>query len=246
MSTDMEKLTLSGTNEFNPFTDGVSMTSIIRDTTLQVRTRLEDGLVRKYARELRNGAIFPPILLANIDSKLFLIDGFHRHSAYHSAGMQEIPAIIEPISRRQALCRAAKANLGHGKPLNATERRTAFRKFIRGGGYRLPKNKWMSYRELAEALGGIGGHTTIRSWMAKDFPRIYQAMGDERIIGSSIGEPPRIDVEAENDRQAKQALTDALNFFMLLTHPWNRFERHEQALKLLEEMNKTTMAEPEF
>lgn len=59
------------------------------------------------------------------------------------------------------------------------ERRTDFRKFIRGGGYRLPKNKWMSYRELAEALGGIGGHTKIRSWMTKDFPRIYQDMGDE-------------------------------------------------------------------
>ena len=37
-------------------------------------------------------------------------------------------------------------------------------------------------------------------------------MGDERIIGSSIGGAPRIDVEAHNDRQATQALTDALNF----------------------------------
>lgn len=61
-----------------------------------------------------------------------------------------------------------------------------------------------------------------------------------------MGGPPRIDVEAHNDRQATQALTDALNFFMLLTHPWNRFERHQQAMKLLEEMNKTTMSEPEF
>lgn len=241
----MEKIPLSGTNEINVHAD-VSMVSIIRDTTLQVRTRLDESLVKKYARELSNGAAFPPVLLANIDGKLFLIDGFHRHSAYHSEGMCEIPAIIEPMNRRQALCRAAKANLAHGKPLNATERRRAFRKFIKGGGYRLPKNKWMSYRELARALGGIGGHTTIRSWMAQDFPRIYQDMGDERIIGSGIGEPPRIDVEAHNDRQATQALTDALNFFMLLKDPTNRYDRHDQALRLLEEMNKTTMVKSEF
>lgn len=174
-------------NEINPLTNGAYMTSIIRDATFQVRTRIDDGLVRKYTRELSNGATFPPVLLASIDGKLFLIDEFHRHSAYHSSGMQEMPAIIEPMCRRQALCRAAKANLSHGKPLNAKERRTAFRKFIKGGGYRLPKKKWMSYRELAEAMGGIGGHTTIRSWMAKDFPGIYKAMGDERIIGSSKG-----------------------------------------------------------
>src|SRR5579871_844875 len=215
----------------------VSMEVIIRDFTLQVRTQLDDGLVRKYARELSNGAVFPSILLANIGGGLFLIDGFHRHSAYHSLGIRQIPAIIEPMNRRQALCKAALANLANGKPLNATERRKAFRKFIRGGGYRLSKDKWMSYREVAMALGGIAGHTTIRSWMAKDFPRIYQAMGDERIKGSSIGEPPRIDVEGENNRQAAQALTDALNFFLLLTDPTNRYQRYEQALGLLEAMN---------
>jgi hypothetical protein len=46
-------------------------------------------------------------------------------------------------------------------------------------------------------------------------------MGDERIIGSDIGEPPRINVEADNDRQATQALTDALNFFTLLADRFN-------------------------
>lgn len=55
---DMEKPSLSGANEINEPT-AISMALIIRDTTLQVRTRLDDSLVRKYARELRNGAIFP-------------------------------------------------------------------------------------------------------------------------------------------------------------------------------------------
>ncbi len=90
----MEKLSLNDSNEVNVPSD-VSMTLIIRDVTLQVRTRLDGGLVRRYARELHNGEAFPPILLANIDGKLFLIDGFHRHSTYHDAGMQEIPAITE-------------------------------------------------------------------------------------------------------------------------------------------------------
>ncbi len=236
---------LTTTGESNGPID-VSMASIIRDATFQVRTRLDEGLVRKYARELSNGAVFPPILLASIDGKLFLIDGFHRHSAYHTLGSREIPAIIEPMNRREALCKAAITNLTHGKPLNAIERRAAFRKFIRGGGYRHSKDKWMSYRELAEALGGIAGHTTIRNWMEKDFPRIYEEMGDERIKGSGIGEPPRINVEAENNRQAAQALTDALNFFLLLSDSTNRYERHEQVLKLLEVMDETTRDKPDF
>ncbi len=48
--------------------------------------------------------------------------------------------------------------------------------------------------------------------MTKDFPRIYQDMGDESNYRFKYWGPPRIDVEAHNDRQATQALTDALNF----------------------------------
>ena len=80
----------------------------------------------------------------------------------------------------------------------------------------------MSYREIAEALGGHVGHTTIYNWMKKDFPRISKAMGSRRSGGKGNGEPPRIDVQGQYRREAIQAFQDTLNMYRLLTCPIDR------------------------
>lgn len=224
----------------------VGLESVVRDPAMQVRNRMEDRLVRDYAKAMENGAAFPPIQLAEVNGALLLVDGWHRHAAAHSIGREVMDAVVTKMTRKEAQKASATANTRHGKPLKSSEYRTAFKNFIKGGGHKRTDGKLMSYRDLATALGGQVGHTTIRNWMRKYFPRIADAYGPEGPHGSSTAEPPRIDVEGNNFRQTRQALTDALNLYRLLGNPENRYMIIRQAERALSLMKIAKHSPPDF
>jgi hypothetical protein len=195
---------------------------------------------------MENGSVFPPIQLADIKGKLFIVDGWHRHSAATSLNYGTIEAAVTPMTRPQALQAAALANTRHGAALKPKERRTAFQTFIKGKGHKKSNGSLMSYREISEALGGHVGHTTVFGWMQKDFPKIAKDMGVEAERGKGSGEPPRIDVELGYFKEASQAVTDTLNLYDLLTDPERRYEIIEQMHKAIKHMEKAAHSKPQF
>ncbi|MCP5239686.1 MAG: ParB N-terminal domain-containing protein [Zoogloeaceae bacterium] len=214
----------------------VDMKQITRDPKLQVRNQVDQKLVRQYATAMSNGAEFPPIHLAEVKGALILVDGWHRQAALHSLGRHEVLAKVTPMTAVEAMREAALANTRHGKPLKPTERRNVFKNFVQGKGHKKSNGSLMSYREIAEALGGHVGHTTIYNWMKKDFPRISKAMGVEAERGKGNGEPPRIDVQGQYRREAIQAFQDTLNMYRLLTCPIDRDLLVEKVTQGLAEM----------
>ncbi len=214
----------------------VQMDSITRDPKFQVRSQLDLKLVRQYATAMSNGADFPPIHLGKVKDALIIVDGWHRHAALHSLGEREIEAKVTSMTQSEALIASALANTKHGKPLKPSERRSVFKNFIRGKGHKKEDGNLMTYREIAESLGGHVGHTTIYNWMKKDFPKVFKAMGVEVERGKGNGEPPPIDVETEYYKESQLAFTDTLNLFKLLTNPENRYEIIQQVEKGLAEM----------
>jgi len=59
--------------------EGILLSDIIVDGDLQSRSTKPDGAqVKRYSIAMRQGDKFPPIYLAQINSALFIIDGFHR------------------------------------------------------------------------------------------------------------------------------------------------------------------------
>jgi hypothetical protein len=71
---------------------------------------------------------------------------------------------------------AALANATHGLSLKPKERLRAFRLFMDMEGNVKPGGVLMSYQEIALALGGNSGRTTIFRWMLKYYPAIAEMM----------------------------------------------------------------------
>lgn len=240
---------ISGDQYFEESTQAerVAINSILFDEQLQVRTMLDLKLVRSYSGMMKNGARFPTAKLARIDThgRLVVIDGWHRLKAAINLDVVTVPAIVTTMTLREAMRLAAVANLGHAKALSGKEKREAFKMFIRGGGHLKGKGRYLSYRELAEKLGGIAGHTSIRNWMWHDFRRIAKAMGGEPVGNTEAG-PPKVDVQEGHRIQAMDHGNQLLNLFRVIDCPTARYELFEQVSRMHEEMGKAHMEAPDF
>ena len=187
----------------------VALADIVQEPLWQVRERINVSRVKEYRTAYRAGATLPPIELADINGGLFLVDGAHRLAALREAGYTEAEAVISKMTRTEAECRAAMANLFHGEALSKKERRTAFRKFIATKHHRKHGGKIMSYREMSAAFGGTVSHVTIRNWIEQDYPAIYTALSNGH---SGTWEPPAADEQdsTAEDEKAFQKVQEAL------------------------------------
>lgn len=223
----------------------VDLDQIIIDRRFQVRNRTDSQAVKAYANAMSSGSQFPPITLAEIDRRLFLIDGFHRYEAACSIGLTELDAGIVQMTEREALKASALANLTHGLQLTKTEKLNAFKQFIKGGGHKKDGGRLKSYREIAADLHGIGGHTTIRNWMFKHFPRIARQYGDDK-PGNRGADVPAINPEAERAKAIVTALTEAIALCDLVSDPEEVFRIRQEVAKLAAVVNQKEAREPDF
>lgn len=142
----------------------------------QIRGSTERSTVSRYRMAMKNGEVFPPLLVANIGGALVLLDGFHRRAAYEALGIEEAEAeILECSSLEEAEWRAFSANIRHGKRLKAAAFRPAFQAYIRSNQHLAPDGQLKSYREIARALVEVS-YSTVRRWMETDFPEIFVEM----------------------------------------------------------------------
>ncbi len=100
----------------------VPLNDLVLDPNLNLRDRLDDFTVERYADSWDR---LPPITVYEVDGKLLVADGFHRHAAAVMLGKRTIPAEIIVGSFTDALDFVASVNLFHGLPLTRSERRRA-------------------------------------------------------------------------------------------------------------------------
>ncbi len=178
---------------------------------MQVRAKTDPGTVKRYAQAMRVGAEFPPVEAVELDGVLVLVDGFHRIAAMESIGLTEVSANITPVaSLEEARWLAARANLLHGLPLKAGERRGVFRAYMHARQHRRggQKGALKSYREIAGDIGGAS-YNTVRNWMLADFPRVFRAMGGQD--GAGPGELTEADTPGQRfAKEVHNALDKAL------------------------------------
>jgi hypothetical protein len=121
----------------------VALDDLILDPNLNLRDRLDDFTVERYAEAWDR---LPPITVYDVDERWLLADGFHRHAAAIMLGKRTIPAEIRPGSFNDALDYVSSVNLFHGLPLSRTERRRAVE-------VKLKLHHDWSDRRTAEELG---------------------------------------------------------------------------------------------
>ena len=99
--------------------------SIIRtDGGTQPRDAMNPECVADYAERFRVGDVFPPLLVYHDGTHHWLADGFHRYRAAEAAGRSDLPCLVTPGTRDDALWACVGANLEHGlRRSNADKRR---------------------------------------------------------------------------------------------------------------------------
>jgi ParB-like chromosome segregation protein Spo0J len=100
----------------------VPLDDLVLDPGLNLRDRLDDFTVERYADSWER---LPPITVFEVDHRMLIADGFHRHAAAVMMGKRTIPAEIRVGTFTEALDFVASVNLFHGLPLTRAERRRA-------------------------------------------------------------------------------------------------------------------------
>ncbi len=100
----------------------VPLDDLVLDPSLNLRDRLDDFTVERYADSWDR---LPPITVFEVEDRLLLADGFHRHAAAVMMGKRTIPAEVRVGTFTEALDFVASVNLFHGLPLTRAERRRA-------------------------------------------------------------------------------------------------------------------------
>lgn len=114
------------------------------DGGTQPRAYINESIVAEYAEEVRNGAVFPDVIVFFDGSDYWLADGFHRVRAYKEAGKKEIGADIKQGTRRDAVLFAVGANASHGVRRTNEDKRRAVMTLLSDAEW----GKW-SDREIA-------------------------------------------------------------------------------------------------
>lgn len=98
-----------------PITE-LAIDNILASAATQVRKKLDKDTIDEYTEALKNGAIFPPLVVfAEKESDRYILaDGFHRHHAYVNAEIPKCEVEVREGNLHDALLFALQANDEHG------------------------------------------------------------------------------------------------------------------------------------
>lgn len=102
----------------------VSLEQVHFDEELYPRATFDWRTSYIYSQSMTSGAVFPPIVLAELDGVYFLVDGKHRCEAHKSLKKSTIEAIVHTgWDKKKIFQEAIKLNVTHGRSLSPYEKR---------------------------------------------------------------------------------------------------------------------------
>jgi protein gp37 len=120
---------------------------LILDADVQPRETMASSVIKDYAKLYCEGHTFPPIVVFQHGIDYWLADGFHRVQAAKEAWLTELPADVQPGTKRDAILFSCSSNK-HGKGRTNDDKRRIIERMLRDEEWR----KW-SDREIAEHCG---------------------------------------------------------------------------------------------
>lgn len=117
----------------------IPITQIVLNAEYQIRDRLEEWRIQEFESIFER---LPPILLGRLNSKLILLDGWHRHAAALRRGEMILQANVIEVDEKSAYEIAGRANAEAALPLKTKERK----KFAEGMLKRFTErsNRWIA------------------------------------------------------------------------------------------------------
>ncbi len=105
----------------------LAVDNILASAATQVRKKLDKATIDEYTEAMKNGAIFPALVVfAEKDSERYILsDGFHRHHGYVNAEIAKCKVEVHEGSLHDALLWALGANAEHGVRRSSADKRNA-------------------------------------------------------------------------------------------------------------------------
>ncbi len=181
----------------------IPLDDLVLDQNLNLRDRLDDFTVERYADSWER---LPPITVYNVDERLLVADGFHRHAAAVMLGKRTIRAEIIDGTFTDALDFVSSVNLFHGLPLTRSERRRAVE-------VKLKLHHDWSDRRMAEELAVSRElvakirRQLIEAHKIPNLPgrvgadgKLYTSAGLPKDAGEKLPKEPQVPVEESTER----------------------------------------------
>lgn len=113
----------------------LQLSKIVAEGTTQAR-QYDEGLAQRYAEAMKDGAVFPPVVVFANGTNYYLADGFHRLAAAKANKLAAIRAEIrQPMdgesAQRSAILYAVGANDEHGQNRTNADKRHAVEMLLR-------------------------------------------------------------------------------------------------------------------
>ncbi|GAC1457970.1 MAG: hypothetical protein NVSMB70_02160 [Chamaesiphon sp.] len=118
------------------------------DGGTQTRTQVSQVVVDEYVELMRDGSIFPPVIVFHDGENYWLADGFHRLAAAQALEREEITAEVRQGTRRDAVLFSVGANSAHGLRRSRADETRAVMTLLQDEEW----GKW-SNREIARRCG---------------------------------------------------------------------------------------------
>ncbi len=99
----------------------LKLKQIRTDGGTQARKSLDQNIVTRYAEHMKEGAIFPPIIVFHDGSEHWLADGFHRYFARKANGELEIECEVKQGTQRDAQLFAFGVNNDRGLSMSSED-----------------------------------------------------------------------------------------------------------------------------
>jgi len=172
----------------------VKISEIRLDGDTQARQALSTETVVLYAEQMKEGAEFPPVVVFNDGSNMWLADGFHRYFACMRIGASEINALVKQGTVIDARIYSFSANGDRGLSLTAADVRANIIKMLS-----MEETKSWTDTQIAKH---------VRS-SSMTVGRIRASMGEEaqapvRTFIKKDGTEGKIDTSKRKERQPKQ------------------------------------------
>jgi len=100
------------------------------DGGTQARAKLDQDVVAEYAANMRDGDMFPPLIVFFDGSNNWLADGFHRYFAYKQHGALDVDVEVKNGTLDDAILYAFGANARRGLSMSHEDNKAIIRRIL--------------------------------------------------------------------------------------------------------------------
>jgi len=101
----------------------ISLSKIVTNAGTQSRAKIDENVIAEYADKMKDGEVFPPVVVFHDGLEYYLADGFHRFFAAKKCGSPGILCEVKQGTLRDAILHSFGANHSHGLPRTALDKR---------------------------------------------------------------------------------------------------------------------------